>query len=230
MLVRAVGGGGSVPVLLWLLVGGMVAIELLLALGDRGWLGSFEWRRTAFVYGAFWQPLVTGTARPVFEGQAATMFLSHAFLHGGLAHLALNTVILLALGKFVAEHAGPWPMLLLFVVSAIAGGAGFALLADARAPMVGASGAVFGFIGLWQFWETLARRRHGMPLKPVLTMLLGLAAINVALAFVLDGGLAWEAHLGGFLCGVAVGPLMTVLARRRLTRLGRTPPYAAPPR
>ena len=229
MLVRATGGGGGVPALLWLVVGAMVAIELLLAVGDRGWLGGIEWRRTALVYGAFWQPLVAGTARPAFDGQTATMFLTHAFLHGGLAHLALNTVILLALGKFVAEQAGPWPMLLLFLVCAVAGGAGFSLLADARGPMIGASGAMFGFIGLWQYWETLARRRHGMTLRPVVTMLLGLAAINVVLAVVLDGGLAWEAHLGGFLGGVAAGPLMTLLARRRLTRTGRTAPYAAPP-
>ena len=71
------------------------------------------------------------------------MFVSHAFLHGSLLHMAMNMTILLALGRFTADRYGPGAVLPVFLLGAIAGGAVFGLLAGERLPMVGASGAVF---------------------------------------------------------------------------------------
>jgi membrane associated rhomboid family serine protease len=215
MIIRPVARGDRLPPQLWLTVGLMVAIELGLSAADRGLLGEPGWRAWAVVRFAFWDMLFSGMAAPVYTAQPWAMFLTHAFLHSGFLHLAMNGVVLLALGKFVAERCGGWAMLLLFAVSAAAGGAAFGLIADTRAPMVGASGAVFGFIGLWQYWEAMARRQLGLTLRPVFATLGALVAINVVLAVALGGGLAWEAHLGGFLAGVALGPLMSAFARRR---------------
>lgn len=206
------------PPQLLALVGLMALIELALSAADRGWLGATDWRQVAFAYGAFWTPVLDGTVTPLFPGQSFTMFLSHAFLHGGLFHLTMNAVILLSLGKFVSQQAGAWPMLLLFFASAVAGGLGFGLLSATPAPMVGASGAVFGFLGLWQYWEFRIRRRRGLPLRPVFATFGGLVAINVVLAVALQGALAWQAHLGGYVAGVALGPLMTRFARHRAGR------------
>lgn len=200
------------PPALWILVGAMALTELVLALSDRGLLPG-DLRMLALLHGAFWTPLLDGTAWPVFSGQAVTMFVTHAFLHGGFFHLAMNGVILLALGKMVAERAGAGGMLLLFFASAIGGGAVFWLLSQGGAPMIGASGAVFGFLGLWQYWEGMARHRRGLPLQPVIATVGGLAVLNLVLAFMLQGALAWQAHLGGFLVGVALGPLMTRFAK-----------------
>ena len=83
--------------------------------------------------------------------------------------------------------------------------------------MIGASGAVFGLIGLWQYWEFSVRRARGMTLRPVFSMLLVLLVINIALAVALGGGLAWQAHLGGFMTGAALAPLLNSIARRRLS-------------
>ncbi|MDE2915084.1 MAG: rhomboid family intramembrane serine protease [Paracoccaceae bacterium] len=208
----------ALPWQLWLLVGVMAVVELALSAADRGWLGSPDWRTIAFLHGAFFRQLLVEPVRPLFEEQPVTMFVSHAFLHGGIVHLALNATALLAIGKFIAERIGPWPMLALFLISAIAGGLGFFLLSSARGPMVGASGAVFGFIGLWLFLESRARRVLGRPMKPVWSTILGLVAANVVLALLFSGALAWEAHLGGFLAGVALGPASAVLIRRRRRR------------
>jgi len=215
MRVRATETHTPVPIHLWLLVGVMAAIELVLSGADLGWFGAPDWRLIAIEYGAFWQPIATGAEPPLFAAQPYTMFLSHAFLHGGMFHFVMNGVILLALGKYVAERAGPWPMLGLFFVSAVAGGLGFALLAHTANPMIGASGAVFGFLGLWQYWEAQARRARGLTLRPVISTLVGLVVINLVLLVALRGGLAWQAHLGGFVAGVALGPVMTWFARRR---------------
>lgn len=215
MLIRPIGSDAPVPLALWLLVGSMGLIELGLAAADAGWIGTTDWRAITYVLGAFWVPLFDGTAQPLFGSQRYTMFVSHAFLHGGMLHLVMNGVILLALGKFISEQIGSVAMIGLFVACAIGGGLGFALLSQAQAPMIGASGAVFGFLGLWQYWEAMARLRRGLTLRPVLSMLGGLVVINIALAVALQGGLAWQAHLGGFVTGAALGPLMTRQAARR---------------
>ena len=48
-------------------------------------------------------------------------------------------------------------------------------------------------------------KSRGLPLKPVYTAILGLVAANVAFFVMLSGGLAWEAHLGGWLTGGLAG-------------------------
>lgn len=189
------------PGFLWVLVGIMTATEMILSLSDAGVFGGQSLRWPAFVLGAFWQPVLAGTVPPAYPGQTAVMFISYAFLHGGFAHLALNSVVLLSLGKFVSTHVGAVRTLLVLVVSAVAGAACFGLLSSSPAPMIGASGAVFGLIGVWQAMDYRIRRRAGLSLQPVLTAILGLIAANIALFVMFSGGLAWQAHLGGWIVG-----------------------------
>jgi membrane associated rhomboid family serine protease len=179
----------------------MAAVECALSLSDAGYLGAFNWRWPAFAVGAFWKPVFTGAMDPLYPGQRLAMLITYAFLHGGLAHLLLNSVVLLALGKFVADRIGAGRTLLLLALSAIGGGLAFGLLATGSGPMIGASGAVFGLIGLWQGWDYRMRRAAGLPFRPVITAILALAAANLVLFVFLGGGLAWEAHLGGWLVG-----------------------------
>ena len=189
------------PGFLWALVGLMAMIEAILGLSGAGYLGSTDLRWTVFQYGAFWQPLLSGQFAPLYPGQTVAMFLTYAFLHGGLAHLALNGVVLLALGKFVAARIGAARTLLLLFLAAVSGGVGFGLLSTGGVPMVGASGAVFGLIGLWQCWDYRMRKRAGLTVRPVLGAIAALAVANIVLFVILSGGLAWEAHLGGWLAG-----------------------------
>lgn len=193
------------PGFLWALVGIMAAIEIVLTASDAGLLGANDWRSLAYLYGAFWQPLVQGDLLPIFAAQPVTMYVTHAFLHGGPLHLAMNAVILLALGKAIAARIGTGGTLLVFLLSAVAGGAAFGLLSSSNGPMIGASGAAFGFFGLWNAWDLDARRRRGLPLQPVLGTVAGLVLANLALFVFLDGGLAWEAHLGGYVMGWLAG-------------------------
>lgn len=196
-------GSAGAPGYLWVLVGLLVAIELVLTAAEAGLVGQPGLRVGAFMLGAFWPPLLVPGAEGLYPGQRFVMFLSHAFLHGSLGHVAMNGVILLALGKALGERAGAVRTLALFALSAIAGAAAFALLSSASGPMIGASGAAFGFFGLWNAWDFTARLRAGLPLRPVLATVAGLVLINVALWLFLGGGLAWQAHLGGYLTGWA---------------------------
>ncbi len=189
------------PMFLWVIVGVMAAIELVLSLSSSGMIGSDDLRWSAFVLGAFWQPVLSGAVPPVYPGQTALMFITHAFLHGGFMHLALNSVILLSLGKFVSLHIGAAKTILVLFLSAVGGAACFGLLSTSNAPMIGASGAVFGLIGLWQAMDYRMRRQSNLPVKPVVMAFVALVASNIVFFVMLSGGLAWEAHLGGWIVG-----------------------------
>lgn len=208
---RSVATQPGAPAFLWALVGIMAAIELVLSLSDAGYIGATGLRWQAYAVGAFWQPVFSGAIPPAYPGQTVAMLITHAFLHGGLMHLALNSVILLSLGKFVTARVGAARTLLVLFLSAVGGALCFGLLAFTDAPMIGASGAVFGLVGLWQADEYRIRQSRGLPLKPIFTAILGLVAANVAFFVMLSGGLAWEAHLGGWLVGGLAG---LVLLRR----------------
>jgi len=189
------------PGFLWILVGIMAAIELILSLAPSGIFGLSSLRWFVFAYGAFWQPVLAGVVPAAYPGQTVLMFITHAFLHGGMIHLVMNSVILLSLGKFIADHVGPARTLLVLFLAAVGGAACFGLIASTPAPMIGASGAVFGLIGLWQVMDYRARRRAGVPIQPLLMAILGLVAANVIFFVILSGGLAWQAHLGGWIAG-----------------------------
>ncbi len=205
----------QIPTQIIVLLSIMAVIELLLTMADTGLFGDIKLRGLFFAYGAFWDPLLDGELEPIFCIQPIYMFLTHAFLHGGLLHFIMNSTVLVSLGRFISDQAGPWPVVILFVVAAIAGGMAFGLLADTTAPMIGASGAAFGFIGLWQYWEFRIRQMRKLPLRPVIQNALGLVLLNAVFFFFLQGALAWEAHLGGYLTGLALGPWMTAQARSR---------------
>ncbi len=197
-------GHAPMPPALLVLVAVIALIEVALSLADRGILFDPSLRSRVIVVGAFWASLLRGDT-PLYAAQPVTMFLSHAFLHGGLLHMVMNMTILLALGRFTADHYGPRVILPVFCLGAIGGGAVFGMIADGSYPMVGASGAVFAFLGLWIAWDWRRYRQAGISTGPVLRRVGVLVLINVVTLIGLQGMLAWEAHLGGFLVGFACG-------------------------
>jgi len=210
----------NAPAVLWL-VGLTCLPEVLLTLADTGLIDGLlaglaggNLRQFALVYGAFWRGLLVAW-EPAFNAQQVTMFLSYALLHGGFVHLVGNMVVVLSLGGLVVGRLGQGGFVILYAVTAIGGAAGFALLSASLSPMVGASGAVFGLIGAWQFWEFQGRRAIGASLAPVGRTLVGLVLVNAAMWWFLDGFLAWEAHLGGFVTGLVWAALAS--PRRRVS-------------
>ena len=195
------------PAVIVVLIGICVVIEAILTLADWGLVGTPWLRKTVYEYGAFWPGLLHNW-RPNYPGQAAAMFLTHAFLHGGLTHLAMNMITLWSLGRAVAERAGSLRFNLIYFGSAIAGAGFFAAITTSLVPMVGASGALFGLAGALVGWNWDDRRRQGLDLWPAVQAVLFLAGINLILWWAMAGQLAWEAHLGGFIAGWVLGRLL----------------------
>lgn len=152
---------------------------------------------------------------------AFTTPFTYAFLHGGLAHLAINVVWLLAFGSPLANRLGPVRFLVFWAATGLAAAAlHWALHPLDQAPLVGASGAISGMMGAaarfgFRIDRTAGKPRFAGPLlgfpeimrsRGVLVFLGVWMAVNLVTGLVgLGAGesaaIAWEAHIGGFLAG-----------------------------
>lgn len=204
--------GASWPV--WLIFALCFLPEFLLSAADIGAIDAPRARAIAFDNFGFWAGLL-GNWHPNYAAQPWLMFLTYGFLHAGPVHFAVNMLALFALGGPVALVAGPWRFLSLYLMFAVAGAVGFALWPEVGAPMVGASGALFGLAGLLLAWDWRFRRRRGLPLDPVLRSLAMLAGLNLVLWIAMGGQLAWQTHLGGFVAGWAMGWLVAPGPQKR---------------
>ncbi len=152
-----------------------------------------------------------------------TTFLTHAALHGDFTHLAVNCGWMLAFGSIVARRIDAGRFLLLCAVSAIAGAMLFLVMNwGLLQPMVGASGAISGLMGaamrfMFQRPSWNRRKAPSMTLAelardPRSRMMIGSwLVLNLLFGLFLGqlfsaGGIAWEAHLGGFFAGLLLFP------------------------
>lgn len=133
------------------------------------------------------------------------MFASYGFLHGGFIHLLVNMITLVSLGRLVIERVGQLRFVVIYALSLLGGAVGFAIFSTAVQPMVGASGALFGLVGVLTGWEYIARQQMRAGIGPVLRVVSLLILLNLVMYWAMDGNLAWETHLGGFLAGWAAG-------------------------
>lgn len=180
--------------------------ELLLTGADLGFWGGTWWRRFAYANGGFWAGLLHDW-QPNYRLQPLTMFFSYGFLHGGMMHLVLNMLTLFGLGRVVADRRSAGAVAIIFVAALLGGALGFAMLSRVPLPMVGASGALFGLAGAIT-WQDFRERRPGFRgLRPVMQSVLWLILLNIAMWWAMDGLLAWQTHLGGFLAGALVAAI-----------------------
>jgi rhomboid protease GluP len=183
------------------------AFEIAFQLADRGMLGSTRLRSLGYTYGGFWPGLLWDW-RPNFPGQPVTMFLTYSVLHGGFLHFVVNMITLVSLGGAVHERGGTRRYAAIYVAAILGGAAVYGLLAPNYSPMVGASGALFGLVGALVAWDVAERRALHLSLGPVLRLIGILALMNLVLWWAMNGQLAWQTHLGGFLAGAAAAALL----------------------
>ncbi len=135
-----------------------LVIEGVLEGADAGLWGQVDWRMLAVDYGAFFSVLLHG-AQPNYPLQPVAMFVTYGFLHAGFVHVAVNMFTLVVLAAPVSARLGQARFAMLYFIALIAGGAGFGWLSSLNAPMLGASGALFGLAGAILAWAWRDRRR-----------------------------------------------------------------------
>ena len=124
------------------------------------------------------------------------------FLHGGIEHIAMNSLSLYIYGTRTEKYSGTAKFIFVYIISGIAGGLLSALFNYSFA--VGASGAIFGIIG---FMLALCRKT-GKQIDGLgyMTMLL-IAIVSIGFGFA-DPQIDNFGHIGGFIAGFIVGNIM----------------------
>ena len=139
---------------------------------------------------------------------------THMFLHANLPHLLINMAILLAFGTAIARRLRIGPFLALYAICGVAGALFWTLLHPYSIdPLIGASGAISGMVGAVGGISLRASPGDDMVFqsrRAALTFVVVWLALNFivglfgAAAMGIDGAIAWEAHLGGFVAGFAL--------------------------
>ena len=150
------------------------------------------------------------------EGQNAAALVTSIFLHGGFMHLAGNMLFLWIFGDNLEEEMGHLPFLAFYLACGI--GASLAqVLGDptSQVPMVGASGAIAGVMGGYLLLFPKARvdififlviffRILPIPAWIMLGLWFGLQILGGLSVDTSAGGVAYWAHAGGFVLGLAL--------------------------
>ena len=171
-------------------------IHIIIALSAAGWL-FFESdpARALRILSARWSP---------------EYWLLSPFFHGALWHFLLNAMALNFLGGPLLRILGARRFVALFIAAAVAANLANNLFADA--PAVGVSGAILGLLACMTYPFGQAPMKFlllhdllRLPPFPLWKIAAGLALLDVAGIVLRWEFFAHWGHLGGFLCGLAMG-------------------------
>lgn len=148
-----------------------------------------------------------------------SIFIS-MFLHGGWLHLLGNMLFLFVFGRSVEDRYGHWKFLLIYFLSGFGGAVvHIALNAGSRLPTIGASGAIAGVLGayfisfpgarittliflIFFFWTIDLPAILLLGYWFLIQFLTGFQMLGIQTAA--TGGVAWWAHVGGFIMGMVL--------------------------
>lgn len=165
-----------------------------------------------------------GSGGAALFGHGVLTLFTSMFVHGGFMHLLGNMLYLWIFGNNVEDLMGHARFLAFYLIAGLCGaGLQIAVGPEARVPMIGASGAIAGVLGAYLVLFPAARvstliilvfyvRIVEVPALIVLGVWLLIQLLNAGAMG--PGGVAWFAHLGGFLAGL----LLVALFRRRRVR------------
>jgi membrane associated rhomboid family serine protease len=159
---------------------------------------------------------------------ASVTVLTSMFLHGGPVHIAGNMLYLWIFGNNVEDSMGRVRFIVFYLLCGVAAALSHALPhPGSPVPLIGASGAVSGVLGAYLllfprarvvtlFFFGLFARMIEVPAMIVLGFWFVLQFLNALVSPAGGGGVAWFAHLGGFVAGA----VLIVLFKRREVPFG----------
>ncbi|MDH4205256.1 MAG: rhomboid family intramembrane serine protease [Desulfobacteraceae bacterium] len=156
-------------------------------------------------------------------GQQILSWLSFMFLHGGFWHLLGNMWFLYIFGDNVEDRLGPFRYLVFYLLCGITSGLSHLLLnLHSNMPTIGASGAIAGVMGAYLILHPHSKILTLIPIIFIpwfieipafffLGFWFVLQFINAAGSHGNIGGIAWWAHIGGFVFGIVLLKIFLVL-------------------
>jgi len=199
--------------------------------------GAIPGEITGVIRDGTFVPLGTQYACRIGGGLGGASLLTSMFLHGGWMHLIGNMWFLWVFGNNIEDSMGHLRFIFFYLITGLAASGCHVLTAQASGiPTVGASGAISGVLGAYVvlypnvrvqtlvFFVYIARV-VALPALAVLGLWFALQLVQGLFADQAGAGVAFWAHIGGFLAGLALIRLFArpklVAARRVRTRLQR---------
>lgn len=163
----------------------------------------------------------------IIQGEALYTLISSMFMHGGWFHFLGNMLYLWIFGDNVEDAFGHFFYLVVYLVSGVAGSLLQILVSPySRIPTIGASGAISGVMGAYFVLFPRARILTLVPFFMFMRLIYIPASILLGFWILFQmlygcssapgtgGGIAYFAHIGGFIAGVLFG----LIIRRRVRR------------
>jgi membrane associated rhomboid family serine protease len=162
--------------------------------------------------------------------QQVFAFFSFMFLHGGFMHLLGNMWMLYIFGDNVEDHLGPLRYIVFYLLCGIASGVSHLLLnIGSNIPTIGASGAIAGVMGAYFLLHPNSKILTLIPIIIIPWFIEVPAFVFLGIWFVLQflnaagsggagGGVAWWAHIGGFIFGMVFLKLFDRIPQTKMSR------------
>jgi membrane associated rhomboid family serine protease len=147
--------------------------------------------------------------------------LTSAFFHLGPIHLLFNMYVLYLYGPIAERMYGPIGFAAIYLLSA-AGGSVLTILADPFQFAAGASGAIFGVVGLL---FAASRRHRAVLTREMRSVVAGIGSYVVFLliwTFVVPN-ISWTGHVGGLVVGAALGWILPPTGVTTMAGMWRAP-------
>lgn len=204
---------------------GIIAVNTLVFMWEL--FSPSGMQRIVYAYGAMPTALVSfETTQPLHP--ALSVFTS-MFLHGGFFHLGGNMLYLWIFGDNIEDRLGHFKFLIFYLLGGIVAAYAHAFTEPgSRVPMIGASGAVSAVLGAYILLYPRARVYtlvfFGFFVQVIqlpALIVIGFWAIIQFISGVLtkgllgQGGVAWFAHVGGFLFGLAAIKILSPWRHKR---------------
>ncbi|KIN63248.1 Rhomboid family protein [Sulfitobacter noctilucicola] len=183
----------------------IAGVEAGLSLGEAGLIGgpgAVGWRLGLIRdYGFSGQIFDWMMGNGVWPFTEVIRAITYPFIHLGFTHALFAMVLLLALGKLVAEAMGQLTFAAIFVTASAGGAVLYAVLLDDPAWLVGAYPGVYGLIGGYSFvmWRQLAGT--GTQQYRAFSLIAFLMGIQLIWGVFFEVGTQWVAELIGFFLG-----------------------------
>jgi membrane associated rhomboid family serine protease len=133
---------------------------------------------------------------PIQTAAQPYRMLTSLFIHESPLHVLLNMYSLFLVGPALESMLGRIRYLALFLIAGFGGSVGVLLIGSPKIAVLGASGAIFGLFGAYFL---IARRLGGNA-----TQFLVVIVLNLVIGFIPGFGIAWQAHVGGLITGLAI--------------------------
>jgi rhomboid family protein len=218
------------PINVALILANLAVFVYELALGPR--VAAFV-ERFALVPAAVTRALSSSAYRDAGALAPLMTTVTSMFIHGGLWHVAGNMLYLFIFGAAVEYRMGAWRYLIFYLAAGIAAALATVWIAPTSSvPVIGASGAIAGVLGAYFILYPRGRILTILPIFIFVQFIEIPAVIYLFVWFAVQlyaglqqsgraammGGVAWWAHVGGFMFGVALGPMLAVSRAPRRRR------------